>query len=86
MAAGALEEPTKVKMGEPLILLIICGDLHDLELEVLKEFMVEGSSYELEKHNASEKQEFQDEATLLSQKSILHFQWRKSIATSSPTY
>jgi diphthine synthase len=48
MVAETLEELAKVKMGGPLHSLIICGDLHDLELEVLKEFMVEGSTYELE--------------------------------------
>jgi diphthine synthase len=62
MVAGTLEELTKVKMGRPLHSLIICGNLHDLELEVLKFMVEEGSAYELEKHNASEKQEFQDEA------------------------
>jgi diphthine synthase len=48
MVAGTLKDLTKVDMGEPLHSLIICGDLHDLELEVLKEFIVEGSTYELE--------------------------------------
>jgi diphthine synthase len=49
MVAGTLEELTKVDMGGPLHSLIICGDLHDLELEIVKEFLVEGSTFELEK-------------------------------------
>lgn len=43
MVAGTLEELTSVDMGGPLHSLIICGDLHDLELELVKELMVEGS-------------------------------------------
>ena len=35
-------------MGGPLHSLIICGDLHDLEFEILKEYLVEGSKFELE--------------------------------------
>lgn len=48
IVAGTLQELTNIDMGEPLHSLIICGVLHDLELEVLKEYLVEGSSYELE--------------------------------------
>lgn len=48
IVAGTLEELTKVDMGEPLHSLIVCGVLHDLELEVLKEYLVEGSTYEVE--------------------------------------
>jgi diphthine synthase len=48
MVAGTLDELSKVDMGEPLHSLIVCGALHDLELEVLKEYLVEGSTYELE--------------------------------------
>jgi diphthine synthase len=61
MAAGTLEELTKVDMGGPLHSLIICGDLHDLELEVLKEFLVEGSTYELENRKESEEEETHEE-------------------------
>ena len=43
MVAATLEELTSVDMGGPLHSLIICGDLHDLELELVKELMVEGS-------------------------------------------
>lgn len=48
IVAGTLQELTKIDMGEPLHSLIICGALHDLELEVLKEYLVEGSTYEIE--------------------------------------
>jgi diphthine synthase len=61
MVAGTLEELTKVDMGGPLHSLIICGDLHDLELEVLKEFLVEGSTYELENRKESEEEETHEE-------------------------
>lgn len=46
--AGTLEELAKVDFGSPLHSLIICGELHELELEVLKEYLVEGSTYELD--------------------------------------
>lgn len=48
IVAGTLEELTQIDMGEPLHSLIVCGTLHDLELEVLKEYLVEASSYEVE--------------------------------------
>lgn len=48
IVAGTLEELVTVDMGGPLHSLIVCGVLHDLELEVLKEYMVPGSNYELE--------------------------------------
>jgi diphthine synthase len=50
MVAGTLEELVKVDMGEPLHSMIICGELHDLELEILKEYLIEGSTYDLESH------------------------------------
>jgi diphthine synthase len=50
MVAGTLEELAKVDMGEPLHSMIICGELHDLELEILKEYLIEGSTYDLESH------------------------------------
>mmetsp|Transcript_90283 Transcript_90283/g.135366 ORF Transcript_90283/g.135366 Transcript_90283/m.135366 type:complete len:296 (-) Transcript_90283:62-949(-) len=49
IVAGTLEELKEIDMGGPLHSLIICGELHDLELEVLKEFLVAGSSYKMEK-------------------------------------
>jgi diphthine synthase len=48
IVAGTLEELKEIDMGGPLHSLVICGELHDLELEVLKEFLVEGSTYEME--------------------------------------
>lgn len=49
MVAGTLQELTNVDMGEPLHSLIICGDLHDLEFDVVKEYLIEGSTYTVEK-------------------------------------
>eukprot|EP00934_Nitzschia_sp_Nitz4_P008539 Nitzschia sp. Nitz4//scaffold56_size114212//108865//109860//NITZ4_003974-RA/size114212-processed-gene-0.16-mRNA-1//1//CDS//3329554778//8529//frame0 len=48
MVAGTLKELAQVDMGEPLHSLIICGDLHDLELELVKEILVEGSTFEVQ--------------------------------------
>jgi diphthine synthase len=48
MVAGTLEELAQADMGGPLHSLIVCGELHDLELEVLKEFLLQGSTYELD--------------------------------------
>jgi diphthine synthase len=48
IVAGTLEELVKIDMGEPLHSLIICGVLHDLELDILREYLVEGSAYQLE--------------------------------------
>jgi diphthine methyl ester synthase len=55
IVAGTLQELVKVDMGNPLHSLIICGDCHDLELEFLKEFLVDGSTYQLEKHEGGAK-------------------------------
>lgn len=52
IVAGTLQELAQVDMGEPLHSLIICGDLHDLELEILKQYLVEGSTYEVENRTA----------------------------------
>jgi diphthine synthase len=46
--AGTLKELVKEDFGEPLHSLIICGDLHELELEVLKEYLIEGSAFKVE--------------------------------------
>lgn len=61
IVAGTLEELTKVDMGDPLHSLIVCGVLHDLELEVLKEYLVEGSTYELEAPDSKETKPAVDE-------------------------
>ena len=46
--AGTLVELIREDFGGPLHSVIICGDLHDLELEVINEFLVEGSMFSLE--------------------------------------
>ena len=52
MVAGTLKELAQVDMGEPLHSLIICGELHDLEFEIVKEFLIEGSSFKMEKQES----------------------------------
>mmetsp|Transcript_24108 Transcript_24108/g.67923 ORF Transcript_24108/g.67923 Transcript_24108/m.67923 type:complete len:302 (+) Transcript_24108:25-930(+) len=47
MVAGTLEELAQQDLGDPLHSLIICGDLHDLEFDVVKEFLIEGSAYDV---------------------------------------
>jgi diphthine synthase len=51
IVAGTLEELAKCDMGGPLHSLIICGDVHDLEIEVLKEYLIEGSTYDFDRPN-----------------------------------
>eukprot|EP00536_Pseudo-nitzschia_multiseries_P007028 jgi/Psemu1/194415/e_gw1.157.108.1 len=48
IVAGTLEELTGADLGGPLHSLIICGELHDLELDIVKEYLIEGSTYERE--------------------------------------
>jgi diphthine synthase len=45
--AGTLKELLEEDMGGPLHSLIICGDLHDLEFEVVEEYLIPGSAYQL---------------------------------------
>lgn len=45
IVAGTMEELLAVDFGTPLHSFIVCGDCHDLELEVLKEFLVPNSQY-----------------------------------------
>lgn len=47
IVAGTLSELQAMDFGEPLHSLIVCGELHELELEVLKEFLVEGSTFDV---------------------------------------
>ena len=54
IVAGTLHELKNVDMGDPLHSLIICGDLHDLELEIIKEYLIENSTYETETPSESE--------------------------------
>jgi len=51
IVAGTLEELTEADLGGPLHSLIICGELHDLELDVVREYLVEGSTYERDFEN-----------------------------------
>ena len=46
--AGTLNELREYDFGGPLHSLIVCGHLHELELEVLKEYLIEGSTYEID--------------------------------------
>ena len=44
--AGTLEEMVAADFGEPLHCMVICGgEIHDLELEMLKQYMLEGTKY-----------------------------------------
>ena len=49
--AGTLEELTTADFGGPLHSMVICGELHDLELDILREYLIEGSAYELDVHD-----------------------------------
>ena len=49
IVAGTMEELKDVDFGQPLHSFIICGDTHDLEMEVLTQYMVENSKYVLNK-------------------------------------
>jgi len=46
--AGTLTELVREDFGDPLHSLIVCGELHELELEVLKRYLIEGSTFELD--------------------------------------
>jgi len=43
--AGTMEELKGQDFGGPLHCMVVCGQVHDLELEFLKRFIVEGSTY-----------------------------------------
>ena len=43
--AGTLEELKEQEFGAPLHCLIICGEVHDMELEALKPYLVKNSKY-----------------------------------------
>jgi len=47
IVAGTLQELQEADFGEPLHSLIVCGELHELELEVLKDYLVEGSKFDV---------------------------------------
>jgi diphthine synthase len=46
--AGTLEELVSQDFGKPLHSLIICGDTHDLEMEMLKQYMISNSRYKIQ--------------------------------------
>jgi len=43
--AGTMEELKGQDFGGPLHCMVICGQVHDLELDFLKRFIVEGSTF-----------------------------------------
>ena len=48
--AGTLEELREEEFGGPLHCFIVCAEeVHELELEAVEEFIVEGSSWKTEK-------------------------------------
>jgi diphthine synthase len=48
--AGTLEELREQDFGAPLHCMMICGEVHDLELEFLKRYMVENSKFKANDH------------------------------------
>ena len=59
--AGTIEELRGQDFGEPLHCMVICGDVHELEMEMLGQYLVEGSQYKLGIKNKDERGE-EDEA------------------------
>ena len=55
IVAGTLQELAEVDFGLPLHSFIMCGnDIHELELEVLKEYMVPNSTYQWKEEVAAD--------------------------------
>lgn len=50
--AGTLEELKEQDFGSPLHCMIICGEVHDLELQFLKKFMVKDSKFKVNDHKS----------------------------------
>lgn len=48
--AGTLEELLAQDFGLPLHCLVVCGEVHDLELDFLKQFLIPGSKYKDNDH------------------------------------
>mmetsp|Transcript_24374 Transcript_24374/g.51423 ORF Transcript_24374/g.51423 Transcript_24374/m.51423 type:complete len:302 (+) Transcript_24374:70-975(+) len=46
--AGTLEELKEKDFGAPLHCLIICGEVHDMELEALKPYLIDNSKFEVD--------------------------------------
>ena len=60
--AGTLQELIHEDFGGPLHSLIICGDLHDLELDVVKEFLAVGSKFSIDNDTKIEQQPVAEES------------------------
>ncbi len=58
--AGTLEELKEADFGAPLHCMIICGEVHDLELESLRPFLVPNSVFQIDAEGTLFKRE--DEA------------------------
>mmetsp|Transcript_7985 Transcript_7985/g.11397 ORF Transcript_7985/g.11397 Transcript_7985/m.11397 type:complete len:310 (-) Transcript_7985:188-1117(-) len=50
IVAGTMEELVHCDLGEPLHCMAICGEVHDLELEYLKQFLIEESAFVANDH------------------------------------
>ncbi len=55
--AGTLEELKEADFGAPLHCLIICGEVHDLELESLRPFLVPNSAFQIDEEGTLFKRE-----------------------------
>ena len=52
--AGTLEELKTQDFGKPLHCMIICGELHDLELQFLQRYLVPGSTFKANDYKGNE--------------------------------
>lgn len=59
--AGTLEELKEADFGSPLHCMVICGEVHDMELEALRPYLVENSTFEIDVEGSLF--DHQDEAT-----------------------
>jgi len=55
--AGTLNELKEQDFGEPLHCMIICGEVHDLELKFLEKYLVEGSTFKSNDYKTEIQQE-----------------------------
>jgi len=46
--AGTLEELKEQDFGSPLHCMVICGEVHEMELEALRPYLVENSKFEID--------------------------------------
>ena len=61
IVAGTMRELLEVDFGGPLHSFIVCGETHDLEIEVLKQFMVPNSKYVVDVHQEKKPEESNDD-------------------------